>query len=430
MRKKLSLLLLAFLLLCNPVFAGGLLGEDGPSEWAVEEIDKGVGVGLIPEDMLADFHKTINREEFCVLSIRLIEVNYKKSIDAVLRDKGLEKAPSDTFVDCSNPSVLAAKALGITDGVGNRRFAPNATLTREQAAKFLSMTAKACDQNINSALPTFNDLNDIADWAKPYVAYVFYADVMKGVGNNTFAPKGTYERQQAFVTMFRLLKKINPAACVFQGGTCIDDENYGVEPPTVLNMDPEVEKLITYKPYEKSYKMTYEGSTSRKDKIKIDLYYDVSDINKPGSPIRTREDYRRASESSVSIYYDPADYTYIKFRTYLGQKPVEMPHFQGNKLDNKVLDPDEFESIKTDGEIVDISFDTLDGERVIYIKKFTQSYTFEYWYSIKYMRPIKVHYVKGDESIPNYFEYEYKMTNVEELESIDENLFDINKITL
>ncbi len=178
-------------------------GGEQPANWAKSEVDRAVAAGLIPQDLQNGYKKSITREEFCRLAIKMMEAKEGKNIDQILAAKGLEKASESTFTDCKTPAVLAAKSLGITDGTTATTFDPNALLNREQAAKFLSATAKACGQNIEATAHNYSDLSQISGWAKPYVGYVYNIGVMKG-SDNKFSPKDGYQRQQAFMTMLRL----------------------------------------------------------------------------------------------------------------------------------------------------------------------------------------------------------------------------------
>lgn len=183
--------------------------QDAPSSWAYEEVEEAIGQKLIPEDMQREYTKAITREEFCILAIRMIEVKSGMSIDEYLMKLDAEIAPLGTFSDCDTKEVRAAKVLGITGGVGNGKFAPDNLLNREQAAKFLTTTALACGRDVTLGSPSYADLDEIADWAKLYTGYVYDINVMKGVGNNKFNPSGNYQRQQAFMTMYRIWQAID-----------------------------------------------------------------------------------------------------------------------------------------------------------------------------------------------------------------------------
>lgn len=183
--------------------------QDAPASWAMEEVEKAIGAQLIPEEMQGDYTKSITREEFCILAIRMIEVKSGMSIEAYLDEVGTVIAPMGTFTDSDTKEVRAAKALGITDGTSPTEFSPNNFLTREQAAKFLTTTAMACGRDVVFNTPAYADVKEIASWAKPYTGYVYDINVMKGVGANKFNAKGSYQRQQAFMTMYRIWKSID-----------------------------------------------------------------------------------------------------------------------------------------------------------------------------------------------------------------------------
>ncbi len=70
-----------------------------------------------------------------------------------------------SFSDSDNPDVLAASALGIVKGVGNNRFAPNRFITREQAAVILSKTAAILDIPLTGKGISFADKELFSDWA-------------------------------------------------------------------------------------------------------------------------------------------------------------------------------------------------------------------------------------------------------------------------
>ncbi len=202
MRKILSIGIVFILLMTMPVLANKdevSLNNKGemPASWAVAEIEEAKLQGLIPSSLQSDYAKPITRKEFCILAITMIESKYDMPIEQFLENKGLSMAPEDTFSDIAIKEVLAAKSLGITDGVSQNLFGPDLPLTREQAAKFLTSTAQACGESIESKTPQYTDANDIANWAKSYTGYVYDAGIMQGVGGNRFDPKGSYQRQQA-----------------------------------------------------------------------------------------------------------------------------------------------------------------------------------------------------------------------------------------
>ncbi|MCT4631378.1 MAG: S-layer homology domain-containing protein [Firmicutes bacterium] len=183
--------------------------KEMPASWASEEVEKAIGAKLIPEELQNNYSKAINRKEFCTLAIRMIEVKEGKSIESHIDDLGLVMADESIFIDCTDKNVLAAKTLGITDGTSENTFDPLNILTREEAAKFLTATAIACDRDVKLISHDYSDSEEIEDWSKPYTGYVNEIGLMKGLGGNKFSPKDPYQRQEAFVIMYRIWKDLD-----------------------------------------------------------------------------------------------------------------------------------------------------------------------------------------------------------------------------
>ena len=70
------------------------------------------------------------------------------------------------FPDTSDRYVLAAYALGIINGYADGTFRPNGAVTRVEAAKMLTVTAKLGGIAAGGTAPAFSDGSTIAAWAK------------------------------------------------------------------------------------------------------------------------------------------------------------------------------------------------------------------------------------------------------------------------
>ena len=115
------------------------------------------------------------------------------------------------YKDTETPDVLFASAIGVVKGKGNLAFVPDGYITRQEAATMLHRLAVALDYELPETAHVFADNAAVANWAKDAVEAIgLLTDsengkaVMEGVGENQFAPDGTYTREQAFVTMKRL----------------------------------------------------------------------------------------------------------------------------------------------------------------------------------------------------------------------------------
>ena len=194
-----------------------LLNTDMASDWAKAEIEKAATCNLLPYELTDKYKKNITRKEFCDLAYRLIATEfYPKSdsrqgewfaIDSVISERQLiNKFHSVSFSDCTDDKTKFLSAAGIINGMGNGTFAPEASITREQAATILCRAAEFLG---NKTMPTaakilYSDEKEISDWAKSAVASMGTMGIMNGVSETEFSPKGNYTVEQAIATMVRL----------------------------------------------------------------------------------------------------------------------------------------------------------------------------------------------------------------------------------
>ncbi len=177
-----------------------------PSDWAISEVAKAVDKNLVPEDIRLWWKDSCTREEFCrMLSLSVKEITGKTLAELSAGSEAL------TFSDCDNPNVLAASALGIVNGIGNDRFAPNRFITREQAAAMLARAAAVLGTPLTGNSVSFADEDQISDWARTGIDAVsripcgnVKTPLMQGVGDNLFNPQDYYTVEQSAITMLRL----------------------------------------------------------------------------------------------------------------------------------------------------------------------------------------------------------------------------------
>ncbi|MDA8066249.1 MAG: S-layer homology domain-containing protein [Thermaerobacter sp.] len=117
-------------------------------------------------------------------------------------------SPLTAFPDLSQAS-WAEKAVGallrenIVSGLAPGVFAPQGTLTRAQFATLLVKAAGLTPAPVPAATP-FADV-DPGAWYGPYVAAAFYAGMVRGVSDTSFAPDAPVTREQMAVMLARLL---------------------------------------------------------------------------------------------------------------------------------------------------------------------------------------------------------------------------------
>lgn len=196
MKKLLSVCLAAALML---FFAGA---ADQPSKWAAGDVQNAIDAGIVPEALQSAYDAPITRRDFCRLSVCLLpDVKGSKNI---------------TFTDTSDTDVLRLAALGVVNGKENGRFAPDDSLTRQEAAAILYRMAGKGNiplaKTVQLVPHVWNDRNVgaleqtgyLAPWAREAADFCYNTGVIAGVGDNCFDPNGDYTREQSMITLLRL----------------------------------------------------------------------------------------------------------------------------------------------------------------------------------------------------------------------------------
>ena len=108
-------------------------------------------------------------------------------------------------------AVLWAAKKGITGGVDDTRFAPNATCTRAQVVTFLWRAAGSPEPE---SLSSLSDVPADAYYAKA-VAWALENGITTGTGNGTFTPNAVCSRGQIVTFLWRALGETSGAAAPF-----------------------------------------------------------------------------------------------------------------------------------------------------------------------------------------------------------------------
>ena len=150
--------------------------------------------------------------------------------------------------------ILCARALGLTEGVGDGAFAPQGKLTRAQMAAFL---ARMWRDSLDRACPTepapaFSDTS--GHWARADIACIYALGITKGTTDTTFSPSA--DLNTAAVTLFlaRLLNNTRPGACdlsasgeLAQAAKCLQR----------LNIAPSAAEAAAYEPAPRAQMAVY-----------------------------------------------------------------------------------------------------------------------------------------------------------------------------
>ena len=195
-----ALLLIASLLISVPVQAFGAPNLNSASGWAREDITRAISLGLVPVALQSDYTQAATRAEFAALAVYLYETV-----------TGIEITGRVNFADTTSVYVEKVAYLGIVEGIGNNMFAPDYPITREQAAVLLSRLATALNFEHIVHPANFADNSQISSWALAGVGLMQALEIMGGVGNNNFAPRSPYTREQSIISMLRLFLHIEYA---------------------------------------------------------------------------------------------------------------------------------------------------------------------------------------------------------------------------
>ena len=244
MKKQLTAAVLAGLLAVGSLPAA--FAAESPSSWAQSAVEAARTAGIVPEQVDGDYTQAITRADFCSLAA------------AVYRawDKAGKVKKTDTktvsFTDTDEEDVILCASLGVVNGVGGGRFAPENPLTRQQAACMLHRLGslhKDASDSVNDRLPhIFADGADIESWARTDVYWAYNSGVMNGVSGGRFAPQSSYTHEQSIATMLRLYDSkyaVKPTEAASSYTVVVDQEG-GAGAPTLMHLeDAKGKKLLT-----------------------------------------------------------------------------------------------------------------------------------------------------------------------------------------
>lgn len=189
----------------------GTLLDIEADPWAVESIKIAIAEGLVPETLQCRYREKITRKEFSRLALQTFTVLKHSSLDNIS-----DPSDTDVFTDTDDKYVIAAYNLGIVNGRGNGKFAPNEFITRQEAAVMLCNLLTALNYTPNKITRTdFIDKGYFADWAKDSIYKISSMKdengipVMAGTGGGKFSPWYNYDIQQAIATLERIYTLCN-----------------------------------------------------------------------------------------------------------------------------------------------------------------------------------------------------------------------------
>lgn len=167
------------------------------SPWAKDSVEKAEKINLIQPGENYNYTAFITREEFCGLIF-----SYIRNVAEILDSPNAVMPFSDT----NNAHIGILNLWGIVKGKSETEFAPNDSLTREEAAAILYRMISKIYPGWDATAQYFDfaDSGQISDWAMNDIQVICNMGIMQGVGDNRFAPKGLYTTEQAVATLVRV----------------------------------------------------------------------------------------------------------------------------------------------------------------------------------------------------------------------------------
>lgn len=172
--------------------------------WATEAIaalsEKGIIKGVSDTEFAPA--KDIKRADFMLLLVRMLDLkaDVTSNFDDVSADKYYYEG------------VGIAKALELTTGVGDNKFNPESSITRQDmfvlAYRILQMKEANLIDADESAINTFDDYSKIANYSKEALSSLVKNDLVKG-SDNKINPVGNATRAETAVFVYRLYNLLN-----------------------------------------------------------------------------------------------------------------------------------------------------------------------------------------------------------------------------
>lgn len=233
-KRKIMALLLAVVMVCT-LFVSPALAAEGEGEpvaisdtaapkftdvdghWAESAINRWAEEGIIEGDGdgTVNPQRNLKRAELATILTRLL---------------GLKTAaPANTFSDVAAnawyaDAVLKCAHAGIMLGDGTGKANPEAPIDRQQTIVMVGRALGVKPASGNS-LNRFNDADNVADWAKPYMIALTDMGILNGLptGDGAFviAPEVNINRASTFTLLDKAIAKYVTGPCV----VTVDDAN-------------------------------------------------------------------------------------------------------------------------------------------------------------------------------------------------------------
>ena len=197
--KRLLALLLVVLMLCPQTYAS--VANDLDGHWCRTEIETFLNKGLVQGYPDGRFRPdaTVTRAEF----IRMVNSAF-----------GFVREGTKTFTDVNandwySGDLAAAARTGWFSGMPDGSAMPEATITRQEAAKLL---VSMLGESRPGSFVMFTDGQQVADWARDYVETAGALGIIEGFPDGTFRPARSLTRAETVKMISNIARQIYASA--------------------------------------------------------------------------------------------------------------------------------------------------------------------------------------------------------------------------
>lgn len=284
------------------------------SGWAKKYANMAVLLGLMPDEVSDYFAEPISRRDFAILAERYLGAVIQASTDELIGLFGTK-----SFSDCDRDEVRLCAALGIIGGYPDGTFRPNNSITRQEAATMLSRLSMLTGCYASTYNGEFNDGSGL--WGEKYIANTsklkdpfMNASVMNGLGSGVFGPNESYTREQALVTIIRLLGATTACHTGYSG---IQPSPFALPRGTYYRNDNSSRLTISYSGSKVNYKLVSNDTGSLKGTSESGtVYYDVYTDSLKGS--ESEIFFTLQSDFSIRVKTDWLDEMYSVYNLFDG----------------------------------------------------------------------------------------------------------------
>ena len=178
---------------------------DIAKHWAKPEIELMASKHIIEADASKKFGPDVNitRAEIVKMLVNVLRYDPDKNVDLITPQTASFKDVS--IGSLYFPYIETAAKYGITKGNPDGTFGPDDTVTREQLTTMI-IRAMGIGADSDMSILSFEDKEDIPEWAAESIIAAYERGLVMGVGGNKFGVGSTATRAQAAVIIKRVME--------------------------------------------------------------------------------------------------------------------------------------------------------------------------------------------------------------------------------